>query len=51
MTADVRVEGRSGRAGAEDEVDEDDEREDDCGVDVEMPVVDPIEDDRAGEFG
>jgi len=43
----VRVEGRSGIAGAEDGVEEDDAREEDCGVEIEKSVEDPIEDDRA----
>jgi hypothetical protein len=42
----VRVEGRSGIAGAE-EVEEEDKAED-CGVDAEKPVEDAIEDDNAG---
>lgn len=49
MTADVRVEGRSGMAGAEDEVEEDDKAED-CGVDAEKPVEDATEDDMAREL-
>jgi hypothetical protein len=44
----VRVEGRSGIAGAE-EVEEEDKAED-CGVDAEKPVEDAIEDDNAGEL-
>jgi hypothetical protein len=44
----VRLEGLSGRAGAE--VVEEDERDEDCGFDAEKPVEDPIEDDRAGEL-
>jgi hypothetical protein len=46
----VRVDGRSGIAGADDEVEEDDAREEDCGVDVEKPVEGPMEDDRAVEL-
>jgi hypothetical protein len=46
LTAEVRVEGRSGIAGAEDEVEEED-KADDCGVDAEKPVEDAIEDDNA----
>lgn len=46
----MRVDGRSGIAGADDEVEEDDAREEDCGVDVEKPVEDPMEDDRAVEL-
>lgn len=42
----MRVEGRSGIAGAEDEVEEEDKAED-CGVDAEKPVEDAIEDDNA----
>jgi hypothetical protein len=45
----VRVEGRSGIAGAEEEVEEEDKAED-CGVDAEKPVEDAIEDDNAGEL-
>jgi hypothetical protein len=46
LTADVRVEGRSGTAGADDEVEEDDKAED-CGVDAEKPVEEATEDDMA----
>jgi hypothetical protein len=46
LTADVRVEGRSGTAGADDEVEEDDKAED-CGVDAEKPVDEATEDDMA----
>jgi hypothetical protein len=49
LTADVRVEGRSGTAGADDEVEEDDKAED-CGVDAEKPVEEATEDDMAGEL-
>jgi hypothetical protein len=49
LTADVRVEGRSGTAGADDEVEEDDKAED-CGVDAEKPVEEAAEDDMAGEL-
>jgi hypothetical protein len=42
----VRVEGRSGIAGAEDVVEGDDKAED-CGADAEKPVEDAIEDDNA----
>lgn len=45
----MRVEGRSGIAGAEEEVEEEDKAED-CGVDAEKPVEDAIEDDNAGEL-
>jgi hypothetical protein len=44
----VRVEGRSGIAGAEEEVEEEDKAED-CGVGAEKPVDDAIEDDNAGD--
>jgi hypothetical protein len=46
----VRVEGRSGIAGAEEEVEEDDAREEDCGVDAEKAADDPMEEDRAVEL-
>jgi hypothetical protein len=49
LTADVSVEGRSGIAGANKEVEEDDKAED-CGVDAEKPVEAATEDDMAGEF-
>jgi hypothetical protein len=49
LTADVRVEGRSGTAGADDEVEEDDKAED-CGVDAEKPVEEATEDDMAREL-
>lgn len=45
----MRVEGRSGIAGAEDEVEEEDKAED-CGVDAKKPVEDAIEDDNAGKL-
>ncbi len=45
----MRVEGRSGIAGADDEVEEEDKAED-CGVDTEKPVEDAIEDDNAGKL-
>jgi hypothetical protein len=47
LTAEVRVEGRSGIAGADDAV-EDDDKAEDCGVDAEKPVDDATEDDMAG---
>jgi hypothetical protein len=44
----VSVEGRSGTAGADEEVEEDDMAEDDCGVDAEKPVAKATtEDDNA----
>jgi hypothetical protein len=46
LTADVRVEGRSGIAGAEDELEEDD-NVDDCGFEAENPVDDATEDGKA----
>ncbi len=42
----MRVEGRSGIAGADDEVEEEDKAED-CGVDAGKPIEDAIEDDNA----
>lgn len=45
----MRVEGRSGIAGAEDEFEDVDIAED-CGVDVEKPVEDATEDDKAADL-
>jgi hypothetical protein len=47
----VSVEGRSGIAGAEEEVEEDDMTEEDCGVGAEKPVDDATEDDKAVIIG